>query len=57
VFDGQLDVPLACSTCGGPLGLSYDDQPDWPGGPQCGACYQANQEDDEIMIYEELGDG
>jgi len=42
------DEPLICATCGRLLGDSGDDQPDWPGGPMCGDCYQARQMDDEI---------
>lgn len=31
----------------------YADQPEWPGGPMCGDCYQAQQLDDEIWADEE----
>ncbi len=41
-----------CASCGGPLGLSIDDRPDWPTGPMCGDCYQARQMDDEIAWSE-----
>ncbi|CAN5555066.1 hypothetical protein BH23CHL7_BH23CHL7_17660 [soil metagenome] len=47
--DHDTPAPVLCTTCGGPLGYSYDDQPDWPTGPLCGACYQANQSDDEEL--------
>jgi hypothetical protein len=49
----QPDQPLTCTSCGRPLGDSGDDQPDWPGGPLCGDCYQARQMDDEIWWSEQ----
>jgi hypothetical protein len=48
-FAGQ---PLPCSLCGRPLGELPDDQPDWPTGPLCGDCYQAQQAEDEMWEAE-----
>jgi hypothetical protein len=48
--DEPFDEPAVCVACGRPLGLAPDDQPDWPGGPICGDCYQARQMDDEIYL-------
>lgn len=45
-----------CSICGRPLGIFPEDQPDWPGGPICGDCYQARQMDDEIWWSESADD-
>jgi hypothetical protein len=53
--DPDAPAPVPCTTCGSPLGYSYDDQPDGPTGPLCGACYQADQSDDEELhpsLYE-----
>ncbi|HWH24643.1 MAG TPA: hypothetical protein VNW68_07105 [Candidatus Limnocylindria bacterium] len=47
---------ITCTICGRSLGDNIDDQPDWPTGPLCGECYQANQIDDELMLAGELGD-
>jgi hypothetical protein len=49
--------PLLCTSCSRPLGLFVEDQPDWPGGPLCGDCYQARQQEDEIHwgMYESEG--
>ena len=52
MFDTTDALPLPCSLCGRPLGESTDDQPDWPTGPMCGDCYQAQQMDDEIWWSE-----
>ncbi|MDP8904545.1 MAG: hypothetical protein M3N29_04410 [Chloroflexota bacterium] len=46
--DELLEVPQLCVICTQPLGDSYDDQPDWPNGPICGECYQAQQAEDEM---------
>ena len=43
------DAPLECVVCARPLGIFPEDQPDWPTGPICGDCYQAQQMDDEIF--------
>jgi hypothetical protein len=48
-FAGQ---PLPCSLCGRPLGQLPDDQPNWPSGPLCGDCYQAQQAEDEMWEAE-----
>jgi hypothetical protein len=52
MVDEILEAPLLCAQCARPLGYSGDDQPDWPGGPLCGDCYQARQMDDEIWWSE-----
>lgn len=53
----MADEPLTCSACGRPLGIFPEDQPDWPGGPICGDCYQARQQEDEMHwdMYESEG--
>jgi hypothetical protein len=50
------DEPLYCVICRGPLGIFPEDQPEWPTGPMCGDCYQAQQMDDEIA-WTELDEG
>lgn len=47
------DLPLACSLCNRPLGQLPDDQLDWPTGPLCGDCYQAQQAEDEVWARED----
>lgn len=47
---------LLCVICSRPLGVFPEDQPDWPTGPLCGDCYQAQQMDDEIF-WDEFGEG
>jgi len=42
-----------CTVCGRRLGIFAEDQPDWPNGPLCGDCYQAQQADDETF-WDEL---
>ncbi len=50
VSEQLLGEPVRCMLCSRPLGYSSDDQPNWPTGPMCGDCYQAQQFDDEIML-------
>jgi hypothetical protein len=49
--------PVPCVSCGGPLGDSFDDQPDWATGPLCGECYQANQTAEDELHEDLYGDG
>ncbi|MEP7378024.1 MAG: hypothetical protein ABI725_00520 [Chloroflexota bacterium] len=44
--------PMYCLICGNELVGLPDDQPDWPGGPMCGDCYQARETDNDIWASE-----
>ena len=51
------EAHLYCVVCGRTLGALPEDQPDWPTGPLCGECYQAQQADDELWAAELEQDG
>lgn len=46
------EAHLHCVVCGRALGELLEDRPDWPTGPLCGECYQAQQGDDEVFAAE-----
>ena len=46
------ETHIYCTLCGRALGELPEDQPDWPGGPICGDCYQARQAEEELWAAE-----